>query len=149
MSLDAQPVAPVEGLMALVVKLADEAHANGCEQGSTRGYTMDRSSESAIESAILQYAERLASRTTIQTWQPIETAPKDGTSILGYWATGGKHDCSMYACKYVSGHPSLRQGWWQTNEDYPTSPPTHWMPLPPPPLSQVQGGLSTNNEEMK
>ena len=61
-------------------------------------------------------------------WQSIETAPKDGTSFWGYWP-GGKHDCSMYAFKWH------KEGWWETNEDYPTTAPTHWMPLPDPPAA--------------
>lgn len=59
-------------------------------------------------------------------WQPIETAPRDGTPFLGYWA-GGKHDCSFRAIKWH------KENWWETNEDYRTSEPSHWMPLPEPP----------------
>lgn len=55
-------------------------------------------------------------------WQPIETAPKDGTSIL---VTDGFDVCDAY----------FRGGdWWQYqcgDDWYSTSiNPTHWMPLP-------------------
>ena len=55
-------------------------------------------------------------------WQPIETAPKDGKSIL---VTDGYDVCDAY----------FRGGdWWQYqcgDDWYSTSiNPTHWMPLP-------------------
>lgn len=59
-------------------------------------------------------------------WQPIKTAPKDGTSILGHWA-GGQYDCSIQVVKWH------KECWWEPNEDFPRSNPTHWMPLPDPP----------------
>jgi len=65
-------------------------------------------------------------------WMPIETAPKDGTSILGYWM-GGQHDCAIHATKFFKGR------WWEPNEDFPQSTPSHWMPLPAPPTSGQQG----------
>jgi hypothetical protein len=49
------------------------------------------------------------------TWQPIETAPKDGTEVLLY-------------------HPDLGMAcwpWW--GRQGPWHEVTHWMPLPPPP----------------
>lgn len=66
------------------------------------------------------------------TWQPIETAPKDGTVVLAI---------TMEAQK-----PSARVSWfegdgwvriWKPEKFAGTGParwwPTHWMPLPPPP----------------
>jgi len=69
-------------------------------------------------------------------WQDIETAPKDGTSIL-------------VTCRHLSGHTAQvafwdKGMWWLddgTNcrlidiEGYAETvdAPTDWMPLPPPP----------------
>lgn len=53
-------------------------------------------------------------------WQPIETAPKDGTHVLGWCRHWGRDVHEVY---YWTG---LNR--WQT-----TMQPTHWMPLPDPP----------------
>lgn len=58
-------------------------------------------------------------------WQPIETAPKDGTPILGWPGT-------------MNGYPYVVQyshGLWREadGELYHLYEPTHWMPLPEPP----------------
>jgi len=64
-------------------------------------------------------------------WQPIETAPKDGTNILVYTAYG---QCEVYwgdcgweqkACIFVED-----DGYWNA---FLCVLPTHWMPLPAPP----------------
>lgn len=73
------------------------------------------------------------------TWQPIETAPKDGTRFL---ATGGGLGCHIDFASYND-----RVGCWNTTDftlddtDYEPegyNRPTHWMPLPPPPESSGQ-----------
>lgn len=66
-------------------------------------------------------------------WQPIETAPKDGTRILlgrgdrvwldEWWKGIG-----------ISGWASL-VAWEQAGGSY-SLPPTHWMPLPDPPSTE-------------
>jgi hypothetical protein len=56
-------------------------------------------------------------------WQPIETAPKDGTDILVY------DNGVMFVTSWVD--VDGWQGWWETGRVEP--PPTHWMPLPDPP----------------
>lgn len=63
------------------------------------------------------------------TWQPIETAPKDGTPILIFDGTG------IYGVQFCANTKD-----WQSSsssgfecEDY-FGIPTHWMPLPAPPM---------------
>jgi hypothetical protein len=58
-------------------------------------------------------------------WQPIETAPKDGSDFLAFIANG-----RLAVARYVAGHhfaaDSLGSG---------ETTPTHWMSLPEPPVS--------------
>ena len=63
-------------------------------------------------------------------WQPIETAPKDGTVFLGYKRGQFREcykvprdDCDMWCFGGTSGADDL----------FPNIKPTHWMPLPKPP----------------
>jgi len=64
------------------------------------------------------------------SWQPIETAPRDGTAILAAWNM-------LYKAKRWTVQPVvfLYGGWlhsWDEDEELPLEP-THWMPLPQPP----------------
>lgn len=59
-------------------------------------------------------------------WQPIETAPKDGSSILLATPKG----------RIADGFWALTYGVWSWL--YVMVEPTHWMPLPAPPGSQAQ-----------
>lgn len=72
-------------------------------------------------------------------WQPIETAPKDGSKVLTARGDGDKCRAVIswwnedkYAKDprpYWECHEQRYLGvWWAR-----TNPPTHWMPLPPPP----------------
>lgn len=71
-------------------------------------------------------------------WQPIATAPKDGTRILAY-AAGREFEVGLVVWRpetyqrppyhTVPGHWVLYGMIWE---------PTKWMPLPTPPLSAVQ-----------
>lgn len=62
-------------------------------------------------------------------WQPIETAPRDGTPILAYGVGCGPAPYAAIAWEPV--HESWACCWdnWPL-EDYAA---THWMPLPEPP----------------
>ena len=63
-------------------------------------------------------------------WQPIETAPKDETHFLAYWPPSEVEPYlkQYHVCHYAHGvlWPS-----WIRDDDMPT----HWMPLPPPPVN--------------
>ncbi len=59
-------------------------------------------------------------------WQPIETAPKDGTQVLvadaGVWMACARHwPCNSYWTEDVASALRLNE-------------PTHWMPLPDHPV---------------
>lgn len=87
-------------------------------------------------------------------WQPIETAPRDGTAIIvalrdfaDGWIVGEAYfDATP---EYIS--PLGGQKWWWANQGhtdyYATSidegnhPPTHWMPLPKPPVDAALAQL--------
>ena len=88
-------------------------------------------------------------------WRPIESAPKDGTAfqaiIPGHgtdnvlrWAGGlldsDGNDCGTWVFDSDQEPPNdWTDGWcWEVNEDgVPSTHPTHWMPLPPPPHSTL------------
>lgn len=62
-------------------------------------------------------------------WQPIETAPRDGTRVL------------LFRGEWME---SMGIGYWSNDwmeftmvggECFPG--PTHWMPLPPPPVEKT------------
>jgi len=65
------------------------------------------------------------------TWQPISTAPKDGTEI----------DVWIGSERVVDVFWSHKRNAWCRSEyeqnfgyvDYTIQPPTHWMPIPSPP----------------
>ena len=67
----------------------------------------------------------------VPQWQPIETAPKDGTAILSTW-----HSLFKYQDKWFIQPVFFRDGiWlhlWDHDETLPLNP-THWQPLPSPP----------------
>jgi len=60
-------------------------------------------------------------------WQPIETAPKDGTEIIGSWQCLNK-TWDMNKLCFVDG------AWLDHYQDCQFNP-THWMPLPEPPTA--------------
>jgi len=79
------------------------------------------------------------------TWQPIETAPKDGTWVLlsggaVEYDWDGKTKPAMVVGQYTHWRDGVtaEEGWWQFAwydggfyGEYEA--PTHWQPLPAPP----------------
>jgi hypothetical protein len=87
-------------------------------------------------------------------WQPIETAPKDGTYVLVF-----RMDCGVTPIVHVAFYNSEKDwgefgfmtgetkedyiGWWSYTRSSVTQEklddhwtPTHWMPLPEPPKGE-------------
>lgn len=72
-------------------------------------------------------------------WYPISTAPKDGTPILCF-----RPDSLGHGFSDQSGIDVL---WWESGDwtydgdgRVTIDPPTHWMPLPAPPLPNGDRG---------
>lgn len=73
----------------------------------------------------------------MNTWQPISTAPKDGTELLLFV----KNRAGLPGCLVahyqpgghcIQDHPEIAEGWYFFSGrqfDLATQP-THWMPLP-------------------
>lgn len=70
-------------------------------------------------------------------WQPIETAPKDGTRILAFWPDvyGNSSAVQIETWWGAWGHGRSKETWqnaWEWADG--ANNPTHWMPLPTPPV---------------
>ena len=67
----------------------------------------------------------------MNTWQPIETAPNDGTDIL----IGGDYSYAGGVLQAYWGHTHRKgdESWGWVDMEGDTYNPTHWMPLPAPP----------------
>lgn len=92
----------------------------------------------------------------MSNWQPIDTAPKDGTWILAYGllTAGGEQDHTAYidppGTEMLMVMPiKWEETWWEPVGKPRTfhraywAPydesflPTHWMPLPDPPTTEA------------
>lgn len=62
------------------------------------------------------------------SWQPIETAPKDGTRFLVCREPG---DSDLEIVEWATHRPE--GGWYNGDWTYELDSFTHWMPLPDPP----------------
>lgn len=72
-------------------------------------------------------------------WQPIETAPRDGTPVLVYPPTWGSKAASI-AVWDRDEYAKEPRPYWRRDDGLGKKylsrekPPTHWMPLPLPPI---------------
>lgn len=75
-------------------------------------------------------------------WQPIETAPKDGTAFLAIEAfsrVDEEDNLHPGDCEVVKWSKTA-DGWIAFGVKLGSFEPTHWMPLPPPPDTPSQDG---------
>ena len=90
-----------------------------------------------LENHIDALEKLLPQRDEVEGWQPIETAPKDGTKIIVYFPALGKAATAHWS-KSCNNRTDGKWPWsyhvgsqafnrWEA--------PTHWMPLPPAPGS--------------
>ncbi len=88
-------------------------------------------------------AEAQVRALTAQRWQPIATAPKDGTEVLLQVKRRAGVPGKMLVGHYMPGgyciedHPAIDEGWyfWNGLMFDCASDPLHWMPLPAAPAA--------------
>jgi hypothetical protein len=90
----------------------------------------------ALMNAAMETYEFAQAEKAKHTWQPIETAPEDGTRILAY---------DGETIKIVVRYPNIKE-WGNPQEwgDDGSWAPTHWMALPEPP--EAPATEEDNNE---
>lgn len=90
--------------------------------------------DDGVDARAILTALRAAGLVIEQGWQPIETAPRDGT-IIDLWFSGDAWNCRMPGFVW---RPRLN--FWHnetTHQSYNESPLiTHWRPLTTPPEGQ-------------
>lgn len=114
---------PARGALELLDTLIDQVKAIGSPPVLAAG---------SIDAESLDKAARASGVITVKPnedqWQPIESAPRDGTEILAYW--------DQSRCHGIVGW----FGCWMTSDDAVVSAPTYWMPLSAGPLPKVAAG---------
>lgn len=70
--------------------------------------------------------ELASSKPAEGTWQPIATAPRDGTQLWGWDEERGSNPMIWIGAE------------WVITYDDATIRPTHWMPLPAPPATEPE-----------
>jgi len=87
-----------------------------------------------LDAAMFQVQNSLT-KVNVTGWQPIATAPKDGTKILLCVPSfRDDHDDEIMLCWWNDhGTPQQDYSAWEWGNDYiniQPEDPTHWMPLP-------------------
>lgn len=71
-------------------------------------------------------------------WRPIETAPKDDKSILAFIplpTMSLPENYRVLCLLWDDGGYTTQPGWRTDTPHFMRFEPTHWMPLPDPPVS--------------
>lgn len=117
--------------------------------GSWHAYEREKKHRAELKAAQARIAELEESRRTYRAseWQSIETAPKDGTTVIlgyisGYPSIQGHSEEGYWMSDAARNHWG-RTGWFATSDDVlcdNPSQPDVWMPLPAPPLATQTPG---------
>jgi hypothetical protein len=139
--------APYDDIIRLVERARGRASAMRIAPpgGKLSSKTAADEFEGAIDALLAALAAKhdpveLTAVTPHNGWQPIETAPKDGTPFLCF-----HHDTEFSpptSIDLIWYEPSIKTYTMDGDNEVPFAGITHWMPLPPPPaLSRADGGI--------
>jgi hypothetical protein len=122
-AVDAEGDRIAEGLTGLL----DYNVSDGNESADPLDHIRD-----CIRHELLVRDEKIAEGEGARGWQPIATAPKDGTWIL-VWANHAGVEKRADVLHWSDEWDGSTFGW--CNDEYMVGGVTHWQPLPPPPTA--------------
>lgn len=114
-----------EALVEAVARALHKYQSISSWSKSSKVFREDCRAQAEIAIAVVRAHDAAAPR---NEWKPIETAPKDGTRLLAY-----EKGCALYEIWWQRNLGDQWDGWQDDWDDEPE--PTHWMPLPAPPLA--------------
>jgi hypothetical protein len=122
-----KPATPpsVQGLIEKLKPILASMRENTRQPDVRDGYTYSWKPEHWADEIETVLAAALASPPSLREWQPIETAPKDGTPVLMF-APDWDRPCVL-AWRIRQGDGRWDDDSGDTFQDYQ---PTHWAPLP-------------------
>jgi hypothetical protein len=98
----------------------------------TEGFAWDSEEQDEVNRALARALARVAIAAMEPKWQPIDTAPKDGTDIIVYRP---KFD-GPYIPEVGTDYWHERLNCWGNSRS--NTPPTHWQPFPKPVAEELK-----------
>jgi hypothetical protein len=119
------------------------------------GWCEDQARITELEAHAQGLRERIAELEAQRQWQPIETAPMDGQKVILFYLNRNNFRRTVMA-RWVTDEQAaetdaddvgLEAGWYECIDNWDDycqvciheGEPTHWMPLPPPPVERAHG----------
>jgi len=126
------PYVDVEALREALQAATGEAGSLKLSANEVRTIAQAWAKDTIERDALRAEVERL------REWQPIETAPKDGTPLvlIGLYPDG-KSWSDQYQC-WWQYDPHADGTWVRWVHNIDRTPPTHWRPLPAPPAQEPE-----------
>ena len=113
----------------LLRKMGQASHAIDVSSGLRASHADFAKAQFAV---VKPYLTQLPADLPLSGWQPIETAPKDGTVILGDYSLDGSGD-DLHTVMYMKDWHGDGMGQWLSSIcTGKWNAPKRWMPLPPP-----------------
>jgi hypothetical protein len=115
-------------------KIVPAALATARDGGTGAGSTGATLTGQATQHSPSPSVSALTGECPSRRWQPIATAPKEGADVL-LWSSSPSH-ADYYIGRYEAGESGAwdtEAGWF--SDDGADIDPTHWMPLPAPPIA--------------
>lgn len=152
-------------LKTVMVAAAEEIHAHWDAHCDAEGYgpqNLMRRLEEGIPSeygytagAFAAQQKRISELEAQRQWLPIETAPMDGQKVILFYLNRNNFRRTVMA-RWVTDEQAaetdaddvgLEAGWYECIDNWDDycqvciheGEPTHWMPLPPPPVERAHG----------